>query len=202
MTLQCLGISKGSASRNWYSATVLRNSHHKTDSCCIKIAMLSHNHHSWRSITPAAALGREIYGTSPPAGHCTRGKGITAWQTAVFSAKSSAPFPGYKNWISETLLWWPTTHFHTGTDIHRQISTARISPSVQQAKRFSWGFPFKPSFGRREVQCCPITCVFIPKLHSRTSRDELLWIRVQTQVEKKDFYILTSQQSFSLFQFQ
>lgn len=173
LLLQCLRISKESTSRNWYSATMLRNSLLRTGSPCTKNATLAHNHPSWRSITPAAPQSWEVYSTSPPAGHCSSGKGTTAWQTAMVSAKSSAPFPGYKNWTSKAPPWWYTTYFHIS--IHKQICTAWIGPS-----------------GRREEQYWPTTCVSILKLPSRTSHDELLGMCVQTQAERKHLYILTS----------
>lgn len=47
------------------------------------------------------------------------------------------------------------------------------------------------------MQCCPINCVVIPKLHCRTSHDELFWLWLQIQVETKHFFIFTSQQSIS-----
>lgn len=175
--LQCLRISKGSTSRSWYSATVLRNRLPRTDSPCTKNATLSHNHSSWRSITPAAAQVWEMHSTSPPAGHCSHGKGMMVWHTAMVSAKSSAPFPGYKNWTSKALLWWYTAYFHIS--IHKQICTAWISSS-----------------DRRGEQHWPTTCVIIPKLHSRTSHDELLGMCVQTQAERKHLYILTNHHIF------
>lgn len=92
-------------------------------------------------------------------------------------------------------------HGHTGTDIHEQVSTATSSPSVPPAKQLSWSFPFKSSSGRTEAHC-PIPCVTIQKLLSRTSHDRLLWMCVQTQAERKYLHGLTSYHSFSLFQFQ
>lgn len=89
----------------------------------------------------------------------------------------------------------------THTDIRGQVSTATSSPSVPLAKQLSRSFPFKSSPGRTEVHC-PIPCVTIPKLFSRTSHDRLLWMCVQTQAERKYLHSLTSYHSFSLFHFQ